>query len=135
MERTTTDPEPNKHSLTGDSSKDSRDGSSDGDFPCPEALQRATGQNLGMTVTGETPKGEHLSLDRDDTGNLEVLTEKVGTLELRRKRNCSGAAKKRAGKARQAEAPTGDCLQPTPDSRQPDTDFAGAQYIWAPGQR
>jgi hypothetical protein len=67
-----------------------------GDFPCPEVLQRATGQNLGVPVTRETPKGEHLSPDREDTGNLEVLTEKVGTLELRRKRNRSGAAKKRA---------------------------------------
>jgi hypothetical protein len=66
-----------------------------------EALQRATGQNLGMPVTGETPKGEHLFPDRDDTRNLEVLTEKVGTLELRRKRNCGGAAKKRARRARQ----------------------------------
>jgi hypothetical protein len=61
MERTNTDPELKERSLTGDSSKDSRDGSSDGDFPCPEALQRATRQNLGVPVTGETPKGEHLS--------------------------------------------------------------------------
>jgi hypothetical protein len=57
MERTNTDPEPKERSLTGDSSKDSRDGPSDRDFPRPEALQRATGQNLGMPVTGETPKG------------------------------------------------------------------------------
>jgi hypothetical protein len=52
MERTNTDPEPKECSLTGDSSKDSRDGSSDGDFLCPEALQRASGQNLGVPVTG-----------------------------------------------------------------------------------
>jgi hypothetical protein len=93
MERTNTDPEPKERSLTGDPSKDSRDGSSDGDFSCPEALQRATGQNLGVPVTGKTPKGERLSPDRDDAGNLEALTEKFGTLELRRKRNSSRAAK------------------------------------------
>jgi hypothetical protein len=99
MERTNTDPEPKERSLTGDFSKDSRGGSSDGEIPCSEALQRATGQNLGVPVTGETPKGEHLSPDRDDTGNLEVLTEKVGTTELRRKITRGGAAKKRARRA------------------------------------
>jgi hypothetical protein len=57
MEGTNTDPELEERSLTGDSSKDSRDGSSDGDFPCPEALQRATGQNPGVLVAGETPQG------------------------------------------------------------------------------
>jgi hypothetical protein len=108
MERTNPDPDPTERSLTGDSSKDSKDGSTDGDLPCSEALQRATGQNLGMLGTGETPKGEHLSPDRDDTGNLEVLTEKVGTLELRQKINCSGAAKKRATRGQEARAPTGD---------------------------
>jgi hypothetical protein len=76
-----------------------------------------------------------------------VMTEKVGTLELRRKRN--GATKQRARKARQAVAPTGDsaCSQPPPQggqtdfaaalpgtlpaanptSRRPDTDFTGLQ--------
>lgn len=40
----------------------------------------------------------------DNSGNLEVLTETVGTLDLRsRKTNRSGAAKKAASKARLAE--------------------------------
>jgi hypothetical protein len=52
MDKTNTYPELKEHSLTGDSSKDSRDGSSDGDLPCSEALQRATGQNLSVLGTG-----------------------------------------------------------------------------------
>jgi hypothetical protein len=64
-----------------------------------------------------------MSPDRDDTGNLEVLTEKVGTLQLWRKRNHSGAAKKQARKARQVGAPTGDsaCSQPPPQGGQTQT--------------
>jgi hypothetical protein len=83
MEKTNTDPEPKERSLTGDSSKDSRDGSSDGDLPCSKAVQRATAQNLSVSGTGETPQGGHLSSDKDDTGNLEVLAKKVGILDLR----------------------------------------------------
>jgi hypothetical protein len=115
MEKTNTDPEPKERSLTGDSSKYSRDGSSDGDLPCSEAVQRATAQNHSMSGTCETPQGEHLSSDKDDTGNLVVLANKVGTLDLPPgKRNRSGAAKKRARRARQAGARTGDpaCIQP-----------------------
>jgi hypothetical protein len=51
MDKTNTDPEPKAHSLTGNSSKDSRDGSSDGDLLCSEALQRATEQNLSVPGT------------------------------------------------------------------------------------
>jgi hypothetical protein len=45
----------------------------------------------------------------DHPGNLEVLTEKVGTLVLRgQKKNRNGAAKRQAKRAQLAEAPTGD---------------------------
>ena len=52
---------------------------------------------------------EHLSRSRLNSDNLECLTEKVGTFGLQiTRKNCCGAAKKRARKARPAEAPTGD---------------------------
>jgi hypothetical protein len=116
------DPEkPKERSLTVDSSKDSRQGSGHGDLPCSEDLQRAPGHKQSMLGPRETPirQGEHLSSGRDDTGNLEVLTEKVGTLDLRQvKRNRSGSAKKRARGALQAGA-----------SRRPDTDYASARDL------
>ena len=53
---------------------------------------------------------EHLFLWSPSSENLEVLTEEVGILDFKsRKKNCSGAAKKWARKAKLAEAPAGDC--------------------------
>ena len=68
--------------------------------------------------------------------NLECLTEKVGTLGLQvTRKNCCGAAKKRARKAKFGEAPTGDSgsgqPRPAPDG-QPQTlqkpGTSGAQH-------
>jgi hypothetical protein len=102
IEKFKIDPEPKERSLTGDSKKDSREGSSYGDLQLLEAVQRATGQNPNVFGSSEalTSQGEYLSLSSDNTGNLEVLTEKVGTLDLWGvKRNHSGATKKRAKRA------------------------------------
>jgi hypothetical protein len=81
MQKTNTDLEPSERSLTGNSSKDSRYGSSDGALQCSEALQRATGQNLSAWGTGATPQGVHtrMSPDKNDTGNLEVLAKRMAT--------------------------------------------------------
>jgi hypothetical protein len=101
IEETKTDPEPKESSLTGDSCKDSKEGSRHGDLLCSEALQRATGEHLSVLGTGETLQGEHLTSGTDDTGNLEMLTEKVGTLDLRQvKRNRSGVPRKWARSSR-----------------------------------
>ena len=97
--------------MTGDSDKDSRGSSNNGDLPRPEAPQGATGQNPNSPETSETRAswGERLLSGIENPGNLEALTVKVGTLGLQgQKKNRSGAAKKRARKARLAEAPTGD---------------------------
>ena len=112
-----------ERSLTGDSNKDSRGGSSYRYPLCPEAPQGATEQNPHSSGTGETPasREESLLLGMDHPGNLKVLTEKVGTLILRgQKKNCSGAAKKRARRAQLVEAPTGDSTggQPPPQGGQ-----------------
>jgi hypothetical protein len=117
------DPELEERSLTGDSDKDSSGGSSCGDPLCPEAPQGATEQNPHSPGTGETPasREERLLSGMDHPGKLEVLTEKVGTLDLQgQKKNRSGAAKKWARRARLAEAPTGDSTggQPPPQGRQ-----------------
>jgi hypothetical protein len=84
IEKSKIGPEPEERSLTGDFNTDSKWGSSYGDLPRSEALQRATGQNPSVLGTGEilTSRGEHLSSSRDNTGNLEVLREKVGTLDI-----------------------------------------------------
>jgi hypothetical protein len=48
-----------------------------------------------MLGTGETPSrlGEHLSSGRSDTRNLEVLTQKVGTPDLRQVKRKGSRAK------------------------------------------
>ena len=79
---------------------------------CSEAPQTgAAGQNPVEQGAGDTPLigEEHSSLCSLSSEDLEGLTEKVGTLGLQvtRKNRC-GAAKKRARKAKFAEAPTGD---------------------------
>ena len=103
-------PETEKRSLTGDSNKDSRE---DCSYRHPSARRLRKGQpgrihvrlgQLRLPLVG----GENLFSDTDSPGNLEVLTE-VDTLDLRSsKKNRSGAAKRRARRARLAEAPTGD---------------------------
>jgi len=73
---------------------------------------------------GETPVTleEHLSLSSLSLQNIEGLAEKVCTTGLQSlRKNCSGAAKKRARKARLTEAPTRDynsCRPQTPQSSQ-----------------
>jgi len=71
----------------------------------------AVEQNPGVqgadvtTLTWE----EHLSPSSLSSGNLEGLTEKVGTLGLQSiRQNCCGAGKRRARKFKLEEAPTGD---------------------------
>jgi hypothetical protein len=76
-----------------------------------EAPHGAAGQSPVEQKADETPLigGEHLPSAEHAQVSLEGLTEKVGTLSLRAtRRNCCGAAKKRARRARLAEAPTGD---------------------------
>jgi hypothetical protein len=77
---------------------------------CAEAPAGATEQKPAEQGTSETPLTgeEHLSSCSQTTESLEGLTQKVGTLGLQViKKNCCGAARKRARKARLAEAPTG----------------------------
>jgi hypothetical protein len=78
---------------------------------CSEAPCGVAGQGPDEQGAGGAPLigGEHLSSSEKTPENLESLTEKVGTLGLQvSKRNHCGAAKRRARRARLAEAPTGD---------------------------
>jgi hypothetical protein len=88
----------------GDSSNGYKEGSDKGEVLCSEAPYGATGQNPGSV-------------------SLESLTEKAGTLGLQgRKRNRSGAARRRASRARRTGAPAGEsaCGQARqPQSGQP----------------
>ena len=82
--------------------------------PCGAAEQNPVEQRTGGTLLiGE----EHLSKGCQTLENVKGLTEKVGTLGLQIiKKNCCGAAKKRARKDRLAEAPTGDSSGDQPQS-------------------
>jgi hypothetical protein len=73
--------EPLESSLVGDSSKDSKKGSSQGQLWCLEALQGATKQNPSLHGISETPITweEHLSPNSFSLENIEELTEKVST--------------------------------------------------------
>ena len=87
---------------------------------CSEAAGGAAGQNPAEHGTGGTPLigEEHLPCSQTSE-NLEGLTEKVGTLGLQlARKNCCGAARKWARKAKLAEVPTGasDGGQPQPTS-------------------
>ena len=78
-----------------------------------KAPQGADKQNPLSTEASETPARwqEHLFLCSPSSENLEVPAEKAGTLQLKsRKKNCSGADKKRDRKARLSEAPAGDSV-------------------------
>jgi hypothetical protein len=77
---------------------------------CTEAPPGATEQKPTEHGTSETPLTgeEHSSSCSQTTESMEGLTEKVGTLGLQvTKTNRCGAARKRARKAKSAEAPTG----------------------------
>jgi hypothetical protein len=99
--------ESKERSVLGDSSKGSTEGSGLGELRCLEAPQGATTQDPCLQGVGEAPDSweQHLSPYSLISENLEGLTEKVGSLGLRptRKNRC-GAAKKRARRAKMAEA-------------------------------
>jgi hypothetical protein len=98
--------EVNGSSKPRDSSKGSKDGSSQAELLCSEASQRATGQN-------------------SYTENLEGLTEKVRTLGLQgHKKNWCGATERQPRRAKRVEAPTGESASGQtlpPQSDQPHT--------------
>ena len=113
---------PEERSLTGDANIDSKEGSSSSDPLCSEAPQGATEQNSDLPGTRGTQAkwAEHLLLGSESSGNLEVLAERVGILDLQnKKKNCSGAAKKRARKTRLAEAPAGNSARVQPQQVPP----------------
>ena len=64
IEKTEINPESMEHFLTGDSSKDSKEGTSHGELLCLEALQGATEHNPLSFEVNETPASweEHLPL-------------------------------------------------------------------------
>jgi hypothetical protein len=107
---------------------------------CTEVPARATEQKPAEQRMSETPLTgeEHSSSCSQTMESLEGLAEKVSTLSLQvTKKNRCGAARKRARKARLAEAPTGatDGGQPQSatgkqplDSQKPGT--SGAQHRW-----
>ena len=110
IQRTVINQEPMECSLTGDSSKDSKESPNHGELLCMKAPQGTTEQNPLSSEASENPASwqEHLPLCSPSSENFEVLAEKVGTLDLKsRKKNCSGAAKQRDRKARFAEALAG----------------------------
>ena len=115
------DQETEEHSLTGDSNKHfGRAPFTETPPPCSQAPQGATGQIPCSPGTGETPTSpvEHLLSGTDNSRNLEVLTEKVGPLDLRSEtKNRSGATKMRARRVWLAEAPTGDYRRLAPAPR------------------
>ena len=74
--------------------------------------------------------GENLLTGSESSGNLEMQEERVGTLDVQNeKKNRSGAARKRARKARLAEVPAGnsDRVQPQQGSPKPGLQFQGSQ--------
>jgi hypothetical protein len=100
-------------STPGDSSKGSKEGSSQGELLRLDALQGATGQN-------------------PCTENLEGLTEKVGTLSFQgHKRTWCGAAERQVRRANHAEAPIGESASGQklpPQSDQPHTQYANLTW-------
>ena len=98
---------------------------------CSEASEGATDQDPVESRTGGTALigKEHPSCSQT-TENLERLTEKVSSLGLRfPKKDRCGSARKRARKARLAEAPTG-----ASDGGQPQT-ASGSEQQSLPGTR
>ena len=116
------------------------EGSILGELWRPEGPQGAIGQYSNLQGVDEAPDSweQHLSTCSLSLENLEGLTAKVDTLGLRAARkNCYGAAKKRARRARVAGSLDGDscCSSVSAGSEWPTADPAGAQYIWDPGCR
>jgi len=72
-----------------DSSKDSMEGSSQGGIRCLEAPKGAIGQDPCLQGAGEVPISweQQLSPSSLSSENLEVLTEKVGTLGFQSRLN------------------------------------------------
>jgi len=105
--------ESTESSALGDSNKESTEGSDLGELRCPEAPQGATGQDPHLQEVDEAPDSweQHLSTCSLSSENLEVVTAKVGTLGLcTARKNCFGAAKKRAKRARVAGSLVGDSV-------------------------
>ena len=111
---------------------DSNEGSSSRDPLCWETPQGATKLNPNLTGTRVTPAhwGEHLLTCSESSGNLEVLEERVGALDVQNeKKNRSGSARNRAEKARLAEVPAGNSysVQPQQGSPKMGLKFQGSQ--------
>jgi len=106
-------------STTGDSTKDFTEGSSQVTLRRLKAQPGAIAQDPDVHGEGEAPDSweQHLSPERKSLENLEELAERVGTLDLRTpKKNRSGAAKKRARRAKVAGAPAGGRTRPSQGS-------------------
>jgi len=75
-----------EYSLTGDSSRDSKGCSSQGELLCSEAPQGTTSRIHAYMRPVRLPLvggGGHLSPGSPSAENLDVLAEKVGTLDLK----------------------------------------------------
>ena len=80
--------------MSGDSNIGSEEGSNSRNPLFWETPQGATELNPDLTGKRVTPThlGENLLTGSESSGNLEVLEERVGTLDvLNEKKNCSGA--------------------------------------------
>ena len=88
---------------------------------CSEALQGATEQNRLSSEAIETPASwaEHSSPCSPNSDNPDVVAE-VGTLDLKiRRKKSSGMSKKRARKAKLAQALAGDSVHCQPQQGSP----------------
>ena len=111
----------NLWSAPGDSIKDFKEGPNHGELLYSEALHGASEQNPLSSEASETPASweECLSPCSPNSNNPDVLAE-VGTLDLKsRKKNHSGMSKKRARKAKFAEAPARDSVHCQPQQGSP----------------
>jgi hypothetical protein len=98
LESTYEKSEVKESSSVGNSSKGFKEGSSERELLCLEALHGATKQNPDMQGVGEPPMTweEHLFSGSLSSENVEGPTEKVGTLGLQSHKKNRGATK--AGK-------------------------------------
>ena len=98
------------------------EGPNHGELLCSEAPQGANEQHPLSSEASETPARweEHFSPCSPNSDNPDVLAQD-GTLDLKsRKKNRSGASKKRqARKAKFAEAPAGDSVHCQPQQGSP----------------
>jgi hypothetical protein len=122
-------------SSAGDSSKNSKEGSNQGELRHLEALQGSTKQDPCMQGVSETPiLGWNTCSLQSKLEDSKGLTEKVGTIGLQSlRKNQSGAAKKRARMAGLLRPLLGTLQWPiSAASKQPVTNSAGTQNIWDP---